>query len=101
MDLIRSADDYEKDKFGMWTEGHDLYRAQHNGEDEVLDQKIKSRIGFSSAKNIMREIMLKDTVDRLPEVLSSLRTDLDNCLSEQKILNERKKFTDVHNLRHV
>jgi len=45
--------------------------------------------------------MLKDTIERLPEVISSLRNDLDKCNTECSILEDREKFNDPQNLRNV
>jgi hypothetical protein len=101
MQLISRADEHESAKFEMWQEGHERYRTENGGADELLNKQVKRRIGFSTAKQTMREIMLKDTVERLPEVLASLRADLDNCHAEYKTLNDRKKFTDAQNLRTV
>lgn len=98
--LIQSADEYEEDKFEQWLEGHEQYRRQ--GEDDVeLSIEMKDKIGFPTAKKMMREIRLKDTVSRLPEVVASLRSDLDRCHAEQKVLNEKKDFNDAKTLRLI
>ena len=99
--LIQIADTYEKDKFEQWLEGHERFRVENGGDEQPLHKDIGGKIGFSAAKNVMREIMLKDTVERLPEVISSLRTDLDKCIAEIEILEGRKKFNDPLNLRNV
>lgn len=99
--LIQSADAHEKDKFEQWLEGHELFRVENGSDEKSLHKEIGEKIGFVTAKNVMREIMLKDTVERLPEVISSLRTDLDKCIAEIDILEDRKKFNDPQNLRNV
>ena len=43
--------------------------------------------------------MLKDTVERLPEVISQLREDLDLREKEKKLLLDRQKFTSVPELK--
>jgi Dynamin family len=100
MKLIQDADDFEKDKFEMWLEGHSRFNAENGGSEKPLTNEVSKRLRFDTAKKTMREIMLKDTVERLPEVLTSLRADLDRCNTEQKLWNDRKKFNDAQNLRN-
>ena len=52
-----------------WHNGHKRYQHQ-DPTDKKLNEDITSRIGFNSAKKVMREIVLEDTVKRLPDVLS-------------------------------
>lgn len=99
--LIQGADEYEKDRFEDWQEGHERFRQEFEGNDEVLDSKVATRIGFPTAKQTMREIMLRDTVERLPEVLNSLRRDLAACQEEHQVLKDKMKFTSPSNLRTV
>jgi hypothetical protein len=99
--LIQIADAHEKDKFEQWLEGHERFRVEKGGDEQPLHKDIGEKIGFLTAKNVMREIMLKDTVERLPEVISSLRIDLDKCIVEIEILEDRRKFNDPLNLRNV
>jgi len=49
----------------------------------------------------MREIMFKDTVKHLPEVLASLRGDLDACEKEQSVLLKKQKLGDPSELKFV
>ena len=98
--LIQSADEHEKDKFEQWLEGHDRFRIE-NGCGKKLHTDVEKKIGFPTAKKVMREIMLKDTIERLPEVIESLRNDLDECNAECGILRDKQKFNDPHNLRNV
>ena len=42
----------------------------------------------------MRQIMPKDTADRLPEVLLSLIKDLANCQNKLAALREKERFED-------
>ncbi|KAL7565231.1 hypothetical protein ACA910_016568 [Epithemia clementina (nom. ined.)] len=89
-------------RFELWQEGHERELATAApGEDEPLHDEIKRRVGFSTAKKVMREIMLKDTVERLPEVLASLREDLDRCERERKSLLDRQQFTQASNLKLI
>lgn len=97
--LLDGADSYESEKFGMWREQHDRFRSEM--EDEILSKEVQDRIGFSVAKKVMREIMLKDTIERLPEVLASLRSDLDSCEKESRLLKEQQKFNDAQTLKGV
>jgi hypothetical protein len=99
--LIQSADDHEKDKFDQWQEGHERFRVENESDEKPLHDDIKTKIGFPSAKKVMREIMLKDTIERLPEVIESLRNDLDKCNAECNILRDKQKFNDPQNLRNV
>ena len=98
--LIRSADDYEKGKFENWQQGHEFFRMEH-GDSEELNTELTKRIGFPTAKTMMREIMLKDTIARLPEVIASLRADLERCNAERKVLNDKMEYGDPKTLRHV
>ena len=97
--LLQDADSYESEKFAMWQEQHERFRNEQ--EDEHLNKEIQNRIGFATAKRVMREIMLKDTVQRLPEVLASLRKDLEACQKEERLLKERQKFNDAHTMKAV
>jgi hypothetical protein len=99
--LIESADEHERDKFDQWQEGHERFRIENDCLEEPLRDDIKMKIGFPSAKSMMREIMLKDTIERLPEVIESLRNDLDKCNAECSILRDKQKFNDPQNLRNV
>lgn len=100
MDLIQNADSYEKDRFENWQKGQEQFRVDH-GDNDTLNPETSKRIGFKTAKKVMREIMLKDTVQRLPEVLASLRADLLRCQKEQKYLKDRQNLSDPKNLRNI
>jgi Dynamin family len=94
-ELLDKADDYEAGKFSGWRQGH-------RGENEEdLKNDICERIGFSTAKTVMREIMFKDTVHRLPEVLASLRADLETCEVEKNVLLKKKQLTDPQELKFI
>lgn len=101
MRLIEGSDEFEEDKFEMWLEGHERFSSENGGKEFPLNREISKRLGFQTAKKVMREIMLKDTIERLPEVLSSLRADLDKCMAERKVLNDRRRFSDPQNLRNI
>lgn len=98
--LLSEAGSYEKEAFSDWVKGHENNR-QELGEVDVLDTNVSSRIGFSTAKKVMRSIMLQDTAKRLPEVLSALRKELDNREKEFKRLKEMAKFNDPNQLKTV
>ena len=100
-ELLDSADRLEKDRFADWRSGHEMFRQENPGDDELLGDEIQNRIGFNTAKAAMRKIMLEDTATRLPEVLQSLRNELSSCLKEEKTLQEKEKFNDPHTLKEV
>lgn len=99
-ELLLSADEYEKRKFDEWLNKHEEYR-QANDDKEILHQQVSSRLKFSTAKKVMREIMLEDTAKRLPEVLASLRKELGDREKEQKRLLDIQKFNDPRELKSV
>eukprot|EP00979_Chaetoceros_neogracilis_P011309 scaffold2751_cov154-Chaetoceros_neogracile.AAC.3 len=92
-ELLNSATEKEDQTFQNWLLDHDRF-LESNPDDELLNRKIKIRIGFESAKKAMRQVMLQDTILRLPEVLSSLRKDLGICLAELCALEEKEKLND-------
>lgn len=97
--LLACADQKERERFRDWQDGHALFREQN--EDEQLNPKIAEKIGFSTAKKKMREIMLEDTAKRLPEVIASLRKELDRCRKELAILKDKQRFTDPQELKVI
>lgn len=99
-ELLASSKTYEKESFSRWLQGHETFR-QELGDNEVLDKRISSKLGFESAKKVMREIMLQDTARRLPEVLSELRKELANLEKEEKRLVDMQKFNDPKELKSV
>lgn len=99
-DLLGKATDKEKQSFEKWLSGHERF-LQCNPDDELLHDSILNRIGFETAKTVMRQIMLEDTANRLPEVLSSIRKELGSCQNELKILYERERFNDEREVKLV
>lgn len=99
--LIQDADEYEKDKFERWQEGHERFRTESPSGDETLSVEVEKRLGFASAKKTMREIMLKDTINRLPEVLASLRKDLEDCNELKRTLTEKRNLNDPNSMRLI
>ncbi len=91
--LLLIATSKEEEKFEQWRNGHEKF-LQVDPSDELLHDDIVERIGFQSAKMVMRKIMLEDTARRLPEVLSSIRKELGKCQNELKALKERERFND-------
>ena len=99
--LLASADGKEAGRFREWQDGHARFDAGQSGGDEPLDPRIKEKIGFATAKKKMREIMLADTAKRLPEVITSLRLELDRCRKELSELKDKQRFTDPQELKHI
>ena len=100
LELLHSADAEEQARFLEWRSGHKRYQ-QQDPTDKKLSKDITSRIGFKSAKKVMREIMLEDTVKRLPEVLSELRKELTALSKEKKTLDEKLKFNNPMELKSI
>jgi hypothetical protein len=100
-ELLDSANRKEKERFAAWQEGHHLFHQESAGTDNLLSEEVQNRIGFLTAKQAMREIMLEDTARRLPEVLRSLRDELSKCLKEEKSLIEKAKFNNPAELKVV
>ena len=98
--MLDIADSHERTFFENWKRGHEDLRAEFNDNIHLSDQ-ITTRLGFLSAKEVMRQIMLEDTARRLPEVLDSLRIELDNRRKEKSALVEKLKFHDVKELKLV
>ena len=97
--LLAESNVRELSRFQDWHDSHTQYHNEHG--DEALDPKISENIGFSTAKKKMREIMLEDTVQRLPEVISTLRAQLDDCREELSNLQERQRFTNPHEVKKI
>jgi len=99
--LLDTADKKEKERFLAWRDGHQQFLEELGGSDELLNDDVQCRIGFHTAKQVMREIMLEDTARRLPEVLRSLREELAQCQKEEKTLIEKAKFNNPAELKLV
>lgn len=97
--LLQSADGFEREKFKVWKEQQVMFKDMNGDED--LDSRIKERLGFPLAKKKMREVMLEDTIKRLPEVIASLRSELDSCRKELSVLKERDRMTDPQELKII
>lgn len=69
--LLDQADDYERDQFRKWKKELKISRDQNEGDQDLTPEIVKL-IGFDTARDVMRSIMLKDMVERLPEVLITL-----------------------------
>lgn len=98
--LLNNATEEEESKFEHWLSGHDKF-IEENPDDELLHNDIRKRIGFDSAKNEMRKIMLEDTALRLPEVLQSLREDLGLYQNKLTELKEKARFNDASEVKLV
>lgn len=97
-ELLQNATSYEAGKFDDWQNMHARYR-ETDPDDPKLNKEVATRIGFSLAKDKMREVMLIDTATRLPEVLMSLRKDLSKFHQELEVLEERKQFREPNHLK--
>jgi len=93
--LLAATDNYEQDMFDSWRNGH-----SQEG-DQLLSEEVSSRIGFATAKTKMWTMLLADTMQRLPEVISSLRSDLDRCHKEQSMLREKTKMSEPDELKNT
>jgi hypothetical protein len=100
LQLLEDADSKETARFDGWLDGQ-LHFRQENPTDNLLHPEIRKRIGFASAKEEMRGIMMEDTIKRLPEVLNELRSELSSLQKEKKILSEKMKFNDPNELKFV
>mmetsp|Transcript_3279 Transcript_3279/g.8360 ORF Transcript_3279/g.8360 Transcript_3279/m.8360 type:complete len:817 (-) Transcript_3279:296-2746(-) len=98
LSLLESATSKEEERFGDWKAMHVKNREIYP-DDPKLNPDVESRIGFTVAKNKMREVMLMDTANRLPEVLSSLRKHLTQFHEDLTILEGKKKFHDPNYLK--
>ena len=99
-ELLDSSNTYEDEKFKSWLKGHATFLEQ-DPDDELLMDEVKERIGFPTAKRVMREIMLEDTAKRLPEVLKSLKNELGDCQKEYDVLKEKERFNNPSQLKDV
>jgi hypothetical protein len=100
MELLNRANREEREAFHRWEGEHEAFRLQE-GDKQVLDPRISLRLGFDSAKQVMREIMLQDTAKRLPEVLSELRKELALREKEEKRLSDMQKYHDPRELKVI
>jgi GTPase Era involved in 16S rRNA processing len=96
--LLQEATSKEEEKFEAWISGHARYR-ETDPDDPKLSAEVSSRIGFSVAKDKMREVMLLDTATRLPEVLRSIMEELSKCRSEKETLEGKRQFRDPNYLK--
>ena len=97
-ELLEIATAYEVGKFSDWQKTHLKYR-ETDPDDPKLNLEVSTRIGFSVAKDKMREVMLLDTATRLPEVLMSLRKELSKFRDELEVLEGKRKFRDPNYLK--
>lgn len=98
--LLDSASSYEEEKFSAWKEDLDICATKFQ-DDEVIGKEVEERIGFDTAKNIMRQIMLDDTAKRLPEVLKALRGELSESTKELATLKAKQKYSDPKEVRRI
>ena len=100
--LLDGAEQAEMETFTNWQKQlHEEYTSAALGEDELLHEQLQSRIGFTTAKKAMREVMLMDTIERLPEVVRSLRETLGKRQQEKQKLQFQKRLSDSKHLKQV
>jgi hypothetical protein len=102
--ILARADAEEAKRFNDWLadlRDFTLQESEVGRGDEDLNTDSASRLGFLAAKKEMREVMLRDTVERVPEVLQELRRELQECVKESKALEEKLKFSDHIKLQAV
>ena len=100
IELLQNADGYEQGQFDDWFSKHEKYRID-NGDSEALIGEVAERIGFPKAKSTMRQVMLEDTLRRLPEVVASIRKDLEEREAEHKMLKHRMEMNDPGKVKDV
>lgn len=93
-DNLAKADKEERFLFDKWKESLRQFKIENNGDDEELHEKVTERLGFQAAKNEMGGIMLRDTAERIPEVLRELRFELAENLKERSVLKEKLQLSD-------
>jgi Dynamin family len=99
--LLASADESEGARFKAWLDGHAAFYKEIAGGDEVLSDAVSSRIGFRTAKKEMREIMLKDTLERVPLVVNELRAKMNIYRAELDTLQNKHRLTKPDELKPV
>ena len=97
-EVLRGSDESEEASFQRWFNEQDKINAEC-GSNVVLNEEIRLRVGFPSAKKVMRNIMLQDTRKRLPEVLLELRAQMDDLERKRDSLDQRRKLRDPANLK--
>ena len=97
-ELLKGSDESEEASFQKWFHDHDRINAE-SGSSAVLHDETRLRVGFPSAKKVMRNIMLQDTRKRLPEVLLELRGQIDSLQRKWDSLDQRRKLRDPENLK--
>ncbi len=98
--LLEDAGIYEETRFSHWLTSLKRFR-ETDPDDPDLGPSLKERIGFKSAKDVMRGIMLSDTARRLPEVLRALRQELGKQQNLEKSLKEKIKYNDPKEIKYL
>ena len=99
-ELLDSATKKEVNEFRQWVSGHRKF-LEANPSDDLLATDIAKRLGFDTAKQVMRKVMLEDTILRLPEVLTSLKSDLASCQNELAALKEKERYNDPKEVKII
>ena len=73
--LLLNADQCEAEKFSGWHREHEETRAESDDDQVFLSEEIAPRVGFPKALQAMRGALLKDTLERIPEVINALLKD--------------------------
>ena len=100
-ELLEMAEEYEMSRFVSWRQGHRSFCQEQGEGEEDLNEHTSKRIGFGTAKKVMRQVLLGDTVSRLPEVLNELRKDLELSEKEESLMLDMRRFSDPKELRDV
>ena len=98
--LLLHADEHEKKTFDRWQKQHQTYR-ENSTETEQLNREIATRISFAEASEAMRAALLKDTLQRLPEVTSALKKEKMLLESKFESLKERVDLSDPSKVKPV
>lgn len=91
--LLETAQNYENERFRQWQADLQAFE-QREDDEEALNPEISKRIGFVKVSSVMRQILLEDTLHRLPEVITSIRAEQRLCAESISQLKERLKLQD-------
>ena len=97
---LATADAKEKQLFFGWHAEHESSRREDPTE-ETLNPEIEKRVGFAAAKLHLREVLLRDIYDRLPDVFGDLEELKVGVEEELAPCYEKKKLYDNEDLKKV
>lgn len=92
-ELLATSNSYERNRFDQWLNQHERCRS---GDDsaELLDPRIKDKIGFPVAQNTIQTNILEHTIATLPTTLESIQNEKAVRQGEIDSLNEKLKLSD-------